>query len=340
MMLSDQRSSVNPYTFKVMISGPQRYYYVTDHLGSIRTTVNENGNAIDYDDYYPFGLTMPGRSSNSGNPNDDVKFTGYELDDEAGLNLYHANARFYDPVVPRFGQIDPLSDQFPNISPYAYGNNNPLRYTDPTGMAPIDDYGFDITTGQLSLIRETDDDFDVIYTGEFSNDGSFEKNGESLEISKGTLQGKFFDDISKSGLVFRDLSEGLQSMKFLSFNSHTEFVAWAYTSGTEEGLAVSPWEKNTDILSRDFYQNTKGVGYLGEKLFNVHTHPGTRAGYGGGWKPSGVPGGLTGDIPAAEKNPQYPHYILSRHYGVIRYYPFLRNGGAHESNTLNKYFKN
>ena len=83
-----------------------------------------------------FGLTMPGRSSNSANPNDHYKFTGYEKDDEARLDLYHANARMYDPVINRFWQIDPLADQFPHVSSYAYGNNNPLRFTDPTGMAP------------------------------------------------------------------------------------------------------------------------------------------------------------------------------------------------------------
>ena len=87
------------------------------------------------DNYYPFGLAMPGRSSNTGNPNDKYKFTGYELDDEANLNLYHANARGYDPVLGRFMQIDPLHDQFPSWSTYTYGLNNPMKYIDPTGMA-------------------------------------------------------------------------------------------------------------------------------------------------------------------------------------------------------------
>ena len=118
--------------------GGGRRYFLKDHLGSVRTTVDRNGNIVGRDDYYPFGLAMPGRSSNSANPNDDYKFTGYELDDEARLDLYHANARGYDPVLGRFMQIDPLSDLFPHVSSYAYGNNNPLRFTDPTGMAPYD----------------------------------------------------------------------------------------------------------------------------------------------------------------------------------------------------------
>ena len=120
------------------LAGDERRYFLKDHLGSVRTTVDRNGNVVGRDDYYPFGLAMPWRSSNSSNPNDDYKFTGYELDDEAGLTMYHANARGYDPVLGRFMQVDPMSDLFPHVSSYAYGNNNPLRFTDPTGMAPED----------------------------------------------------------------------------------------------------------------------------------------------------------------------------------------------------------
>jgi len=113
-----------------------RKYFIKDHLGNVRTTVNRDGNVLGYDDYYPFGLVMPGRSSNSANPNDNYKFTGHERDDEAGLTLDYMGARYYDPIVPHFTSIDPLADQFPGISPYAYAMNNPLKYTDPTGMAP------------------------------------------------------------------------------------------------------------------------------------------------------------------------------------------------------------
>ena len=118
-----------------------RKYFVKDHLGSVRTTVNRDGNVLGYDDYYPFGLSMPGRSSNSANPNDDYKFTGYEEDDEAGLTLYHAGARGYDPVLGRFLQIDPMSHLYPGLSSYNYAFNNPLSWTDPTGKDPCDTDG-------------------------------------------------------------------------------------------------------------------------------------------------------------------------------------------------------
>ncbi|MFA5669457.1 MAG: RHS repeat-associated core domain-containing protein, partial [Balneolaceae bacterium] len=111
----------------------QRRYYLKDHLGSIRTTINENGATEGYDDYYPFGLAMPGRSSNSANPNDNYKFTGHELDDEAGLNLINAGARMLDPVLGRFMQIDVLHDVYASLSPYNYVGNNPLNAIDPDG---------------------------------------------------------------------------------------------------------------------------------------------------------------------------------------------------------------
>lgn len=113
-----------------------RKYFVKDHLGSVRTTVNRDGNVLGYDDYYPFGLVMPGRSSNSANPNDNYKFTGHERDDEAGLTLDYMMARNYDPITGRFLQIDPSYAKYPAWSPYAYTFNNPMLFTDPDGQDP------------------------------------------------------------------------------------------------------------------------------------------------------------------------------------------------------------
>jgi RHS repeat-associated protein len=109
--------------------GANTYYYLKDHLGSVRTTVNTSGTAVAYEDFYPFGKRMPGRSSGS---TGDYKFTGHERDEEAGLTLDYMMARNYDPEIGRFLQIDPLQEF---SSPYTYVGNNPLGYTDPTGMS-------------------------------------------------------------------------------------------------------------------------------------------------------------------------------------------------------------
>ncbi len=133
------------------------YYYLTDHLGSVRVTVDERGDPVGWDDYYPFGLQMPGRSQQQyGSPATDVKYTGYELNQEGGLGLYHAGARLYDPAVGRFMQQDPLTGKYPGWSPYNYVLGNPVNYLDPDGRFVVRGGGrylTRVTHGEYSFLR-------------------------------------------------------------------------------------------------------------------------------------------------------------------------------------------
>ena len=108
-----------------------RYYYLKDHLGSIRMTVDANGNPVGWDDYYPYGMQMTGRSYTS-SADQRYKFTGKELDAPDGL--YYFGRRYYDSWRAQWGQVDPMSDKYPGWSPYVYCHNNPLRLIDPNGM--------------------------------------------------------------------------------------------------------------------------------------------------------------------------------------------------------------
>ncbi len=55
-------------------------------------------------------------------------------------------ARYYDPVIGRFYSNDPVDvlghmgsgNLIHGFNRFAYGNNNPYKFTDPTGMAPED----------------------------------------------------------------------------------------------------------------------------------------------------------------------------------------------------------
>ncbi|MEU3499268.1 RHS repeat-associated core domain-containing protein [Streptomyces hundungensis] len=63
----------------------------------------------------------------------DKGFVGGTKDADAGL--VHLGARDYDPLLGRFISVDPLfvSDDPRQFNPYAYSNNNPVSFSDPTG---------------------------------------------------------------------------------------------------------------------------------------------------------------------------------------------------------------
>ena len=79
------------------------------------------------------------RSNHNVSPyNQHFTFTGKERDEETGFSYF--GARYYDSDLSgQFLSVDPMSNKYPNISPYAYCAWNSLRLVDPDGRE-IDDY--------------------------------------------------------------------------------------------------------------------------------------------------------------------------------------------------------
>ena len=129
---------------------PVYMFFIKDHLGSVRAVVSETGEVQQTNDYYPYGDLFSTAETADSNGNR-YRFTGKELGDETGL--YDFSARFLQTGLGRFTTIDPLAEKYPNISPYAYCNGNPVRYIDPNGM---DIYVFD--NGTYSHVIKEDDE--------------------------------------------------------------------------------------------------------------------------------------------------------------------------------------
>lgn len=65
------------------------------------------------------------------------KYTGKELDREAGLDLYDFAARQLDPALGRTTTQDPLAEKYYSISPYTWCASNPIKHIDLTGKESI-----------------------------------------------------------------------------------------------------------------------------------------------------------------------------------------------------------
>ncbi len=97
----------------------------------------EKSPVIQAEDYYPFGLTF-NQYAREGEASQEYLYNGMEMQDELSLDLYDYIARHYDPTTGRFLSIDMHADVNRRWSPYVYGYNNPIRFTDPDGKDPED----------------------------------------------------------------------------------------------------------------------------------------------------------------------------------------------------------
>ncbi|MFZ1708930.1 MAG: RHS repeat-associated core domain-containing protein, partial [Anaerolineae bacterium] len=107
-------------------------YLFGDHLGSTSVTADATGVRTGELWYKPWG-------ENRGTPYQTTpttyRFTGQRED--ASIGLYFYNARYYDPALGRFISADTIvpNPQNPQaLNRYSYVGNQPVKFSDPTGM--------------------------------------------------------------------------------------------------------------------------------------------------------------------------------------------------------------
>jgi RHS repeat-associated protein len=117
-------------------------YQLGNHLDSTTLEVDDIGQIISYEEYYPYGSTSYQSLRNQTETPKRYRYTGKERDEESGL--YYHGARYYAAWLGRWTSHDPRwkSSQ---ANGYAYCNGRSIVMTDPDGKEEV--FSFGITLG-------------------------------------------------------------------------------------------------------------------------------------------------------------------------------------------------
>jgi RHS repeat-associated protein len=183
-----------------MRAGGTLYYLLADHLGSTNITTNASGGKVAELRYKAWGEV---RFSSGATPTR-YTYTG-QYDHTSDFGLMYYNARWYSPTLSHFSQPDTVvPGGVQGLDRYAFVNNNPIRYTDPSGHYVCPDDGCLRPTAE-SVLARFGVRLDTIAGGAWST-------AEKLAVLKGVV------DVGKR---FAELLGGTAAGAFMQVYGHS-----------------------------------------------------------------------------------------------------------------------
>ena len=269
---------------------PLYHYFLQDHLGNNRVVVQEDGKVEQVNHYYAFGGLM---GESSGDEVQPYKYNGKEFDRMHGLDWYDYGARHYDAALARWMCMDPLTEKYYDVSPYAYCGNNPVNAIDPDGrkLALTSNITMSLATIQSTLpqslrsyVRLQDGYIDLKFLekGLSTMNGNISGNYQALYNIVSDSRTVEFSITDKPNAVN---ASGSPSTDLINFGP-TEFfpddnlgnkAEWVTQGGT--GISLAPkshqftqWDKlNRNKLSNDQQQFSPNENYqiqINSSMFN------------------------------------------------------------------------
>jgi RHS repeat-associated protein len=120
----------NDHTVAMRVGGANPQYVQSDQHGTAEVTVSASGFGITRRTFDPYGNPI---GTGQGTWPDSRGFLNKPTNPVTGLT--DIGARNYDPTTGMFASVDPLlaAGNPQQWNPYAYGANNPVSYSDPSG---------------------------------------------------------------------------------------------------------------------------------------------------------------------------------------------------------------
>ncbi|ROP44393.1 RHS repeat-associated protein [Rathayibacter sp. PhB185] len=103
-------------------------YFSKDALGSVVGLISSSGSWVGGYSYSPYGEARA-TTNNTATTSNPVRYIGLQQVDSSGI--YKVGARYYDPSLGRFTQVDPSGQE---SNPYLYSGADPINRSDPSGL--------------------------------------------------------------------------------------------------------------------------------------------------------------------------------------------------------------
>ena len=194
-------------------------------------------------------------------------FTGKEKDSETGY--YYFGARYYDSDLSSlFLSADPMSDKYPNISPYAYCAWNPVKLIDPDGndVWEIDRMG--------NIVSRTKDK---------TRDAFYMVNSKGERIENACIEFKYGTVAQTKTLSLKEGSYDLYQIKgddngkkLFEFMANNSGVEWSHIKTGEEGGNAQNFITTSHGVKEErggyhLWENRLRFGYTVREM--NHSHP-------------------------------------------------------------------
>ncbi len=228
-------------------------YEVSNHLGNVITIFTDRkiaqgttlGSPIsNYKavllasmDYTPFGMIMNGRNYNTDKYR--FGFNGKENDNEVkgNGNQQDYGFRIYDPRIGKFLSVDPLTKQYPMLTPYQFASNCPISGIDLDGL----EYFFKADGSYLGRLGKSQE----VYTAE--------KIEKGVAVSASPLGINIKDFIDRTHFAYGEggstdvyaLKDGTKVNPAKSFADAIQNAVDKF--GSEETMKIKIWTKGSKV---------------------------------------------------------------------------------------------